>query len=133
MSRYPAQKYSGGNHVIFTITSPIRILSEANLREHWAPKAKRAKIQRATVGMLVQQLQKLRHHPGTFDVLLIRVAPRELDDDNLARGFKGCRDGVADAIGVDDGSKRFTWRYAQRKGAPKKYSVIIQIETKEGL
>lgn len=117
--------------MIFTITSPIRTFSEANLREHWGPKSKRAKIQRATIAMLVQQLPKLLRYPGTFDVLLIRVAPRELDDDNLARSFKAIRDGIADAVGVDDRSKRFTWRYAQRKGAPKKYSVIIQIETKE--
>jgi len=83
--------------------------------------------------MLVQQLPKLRRHPGTFEVTLTRIAPQELDDDNLARSFKAIRDGIADAVGVDDRSKRFRWKYDQEKGGPKKYSVRIHIETKEGL
>ena len=116
--------------MIFTITSPIRTQSEANLREHWAPKAKRAKIQRATVGMLVQQKPMLRRHPGMFEVTLTRIAPRKLDTDNLARSMKAIRDGVADALHLDDGDVRFDWKYTQEKGEPKKYAVKIQIETK---
>jgi len=37
------------------------------------------------------------------------------------------RDGVADAIGIDDGSARIEWKYAQEKGKPKEYAVIVGI------
>ena len=41
---------------------------------------------------------------------------RPMDDDNLRSALKACRDGVADALGVDDGSPLVTWEYAQVKG-----------------
>ena len=51
-----------------------------------------------------------------MQITLTRIAPRTLDDDNLAAGFKATRDRVADWLGVDDGDKRLTWRYAQERG-----------------
>jgi hypothetical protein len=63
-------------------------------------------------------------------VTLTRVGVRELDSDNLARSMKACRDGVADALGVDDGSKLYDWQYRQRKG--KEYGVEVMIEETEG-
>lgn len=117
------------------IVHPIRTQSEANLREHWGARHRRSRIQRATAKMLVRQYPHLRRHTGDYIITLTRVAPRRLDDDNLARSFKAIRDGVADAIGVDDGAERFTWCYAQENGRPKQYAVKIQIEAhgpKEG-
>lgn len=43
-------------------------------------------------------------------------AARMLDSDNLAGAFKAVRDGVAEAMGIDDGSERLEWRYAQTQG-----------------
>lgn len=58
-------------------------------------------------------------------VLLTRVAPRELDSDNLQGALKHVRDGVADALGVDDRDERVTWAPCdQRKG---KAGVVIEI------
>ena len=62
-------------------------------------------------------------------ITLTRIGPRTLDDDNLAGGFKHVRDGVADWLGIDDGDKRLTWRYEQRKGAPKEYAAEVRIES----
>ncbi len=110
------------------ITLPIKTLSEANVREHWAPKSKRARLQRAYARTMVGQHFKQILAGGSWAITLTRIGPRPLDDDNLARSFKAIRDGVADAIGVDDGSPRFVWQYDQRKGAPKVYAVEIKIE-----
>ncbi len=61
-------------------------------------------------------------------VTITRVAPAELDDDNLASAAKAVRDGVADALGCDDGAKTWVaWRYEQRK-APGLYEVRIAID-----
>jgi crossover junction endodeoxyribonuclease RusA len=58
-----------------------------------------------------------------FDVCVrfTRHGKRTLDDDNLPTAFKHIRDGVADAIGIDDGSARYTWEYAQVKS--KEYKI----------
>lgn len=113
---------------------PIKVLSEANLREHWATRARRAKGQRKTVA------QELWAHTGkpraTLDrplaVTLTRIAPRALDDDNLAGGFKHVRDGIADWLGIDDRHDGLVaYRYQQERGKPKQYRVRIDINPKE--
>lgn len=64
-------------------------------------------------------------------VTLARIAPRALDDDNLAFAFKAIRDGVADGLGVRDNDPRVSWRYTQAKpargGAP---AIEIAIEAR---
>jgi hypothetical protein len=61
-------------------------------------------------------------------ITLTRIAPRALDSDNLASGLKAARDGVADALGVDDGSSRIEWRYAQQRGKAGEYAVRVEIQ-----
>lgn len=117
---------------------PIRVISEANGREHWARKAARAKLHRSTarvaMNLLNPTFDRVYDRFWLYDdrvkltVTLTRIAPRVLDSDNLASGFKATRDGIADWLGIDDGSPLLTWRYAQRRGAPKEYSVEVRIE-----
>jgi len=65
-----------------------------------------------------------------FTITLIRIAPRELDSDNLAGSCKFVRDGVAKAIGIDDGSPRLIWQYAQRRDPERanRYAVEVRLE-----
>lgn len=119
----------------------IRIESEANLQGttygHRMAKARRTKTQRSIArNMIGQALRDIGIRPGRFDVgegnclvVLTRIAPRSLDDDNLPRSFKAIRDGIAEALGMDDNVKsKLKWGYAQEKGPPKKYAVRIQIK-----
>lgn len=102
------------------VVTSIRTVSEANRREHWAARARRAKGQRlqARVALLVADRvawrEVCRTAPGVV-VELMRVG-RRLDDDNLRGALKAIRDGVADWLGWDDGDPRYEWRYAQRPG-----------------
>jgi hypothetical protein len=64
-------------------------------------------------------------------VTITRVAPRPFDDDNLAASGKHVRDGIADALRIDDRSPLVTWRYAQRRGPAKTYAIEIRIEPRE--
>jgi hypothetical protein len=50
-----------------------------------------------------------------------------LDGDNLQSGFKAVRDGVADWLGVDDGSQLLDWQYRQRSNGVKTYKVEIEV------
>lgn len=100
---------------------PLRIESVANKREHWGARSRRTKAHRLAALAVPE-------HPLPCVVTLIRVAPRKLDDDNLASGFKALRDGIADRLGVDDADPRVTWKYGQVRGKAKEYAARVKIE-----
>ena len=103
---------------------PIRTISEANNRDHWSKKARRAKGQRLMARLLT--LSNLSKKLERYVVTLTRIGKRKLDTDNLARSMKAIRDGIADAIGVDDGDERLRWEYEQKIG--KSYFVEVSIK-----
>ena len=108
----------------------MKIVSVANMRLHWAVKAKLTRDQRNRTRMslaAVAQSSGVEMLPAT--VVLTRVAPRKLDGDNLQSGFKAVRDGVADWLGVDDGNGLVDWQYAQRSGKAGEYAVEIEVIT----
>ena len=106
---------------------PLHIVSEANQRGHWSKSASRKALHRNTARCIMQSHAR-PSHGGPITITLTRIAPRQLDDDNLASGFKSARDGVADWLGIDDGDKRLTWRYAQRRGAAGQYCADVVVE-----
>ncbi len=71
--------------------------------------------------------------PLPCSVRLTRIAPRNLNDDNLAYAFKHVRDVLADlirpgyAFGRADDTDQIKWEYAQEKGQPKQYGIKIEI------
>lgn len=107
-----------------TLSLPIRTINTANRREHWAARAKRAKSHRHAAFYAVRQSSPTKR--TRYTVTLTRIGKRRMDDDGLAISFKAVRDGIADALGIDDGSERIAWRYAQEIG--KQYGVRIVIE-----
>lgn len=108
----------------------IRIESEANGREHWRPKAARAKLQRFQAHNVISKASRHVTVGTPATITLTRIAPRKLDSDNLAGGFKAARDGIADWLEIDDGDDRLTWVYGQRKGAPGQYDAEVTITWK---
>jgi hypothetical protein len=105
------------------IKLPIRTVSEANARGHWAAKAKRVRSHRVTVGLALRGRVASLRLPAV--VVLTRVAPSSgLDGDNLLGSLKACRDGVADALGVDDRDPRVRWEYRQERGP---YAVVVRV------
>jgi hypothetical protein len=109
---------------VICINVPVHVVSVMNKREHWSVKAKRAKLHRSAAHWALTSRQR----PALPCVVtLTRIAPRELDGDNLQGGLKACRDGVADWLGLDDRDPRVTWQYGQRKGKPREYAVEVEI------
>jgi hypothetical protein len=108
----------------------MKIVSVANMRLHWAAKARLTKSQRQkTRNALAAVAQSFGVEVLPVTVVLTRVAPRRLDGDNLQSGFKAVRDGVADWLGVDDGNSLVDWQYAQRSAGAKVYKVEIEVIT----
>ena len=106
----------------------MKIVSVANLRMHWAVKAKLVRDQRTRTRMsLNAAAQSSGAEMLPVTVVLTRVAPRRLDGDNLQSGFKAVRDGVADWLGLDDGNGLIDWQYAQRSGKAGEYAVEVEV------
>lgn len=105
----------------------VKTVSEANRRDHWAVKAKRVKGQREAARLLTGNAVNHKKLLMPLRIRLTRVGPRLLDDDNLESALKACRDGIADALGVNDGSSDLHWEYSQEKG--KVQHVSVQIES----
>ena len=104
-------------------TINIKAVSVANVRMHWAVKAKLAKAHRGSARAAMQSAAPTAPKPP-LTVILTRLGPRTLDSDNLCSSLKAVRDGVADWLGVDDGSETLDWQYRQRKGG---YSVEVEV------
>lgn len=128
---------------MIAFTAPVRIESEMNRRDHWTGRRKRFIQQhrdtslvwlgyRAAKRASVDATLMAIHSSKEIIVTLTRIAPRRLDTDNLASGFKGVRDFIAQTILFEnDGSERIDWRYHQERGKPKEYSVRIEIIANE--
>jgi hypothetical protein len=107
---------------------PIRIYSEANLREHWSAKARRAKHQREMVAA------HFRANGGPLprfpvSVKLVRYGKKLLDSaDNLPIGFKHVVDEIAAIYGVDDGDPRWTWAYEQEQS--REYGILVVLSNR---
>lgn len=113
---------------MITVLIPIRTVSLANQREHWATRAKRASRERSYSKWMFQSglLGQRRPAGDRLAIELTRLAPRKLDSDNLAGACKSIRDGIADALGIDDGSELVTWTYRQEKD--KGYAVRVTVK-----
>lgn len=109
------------------VVLPLRIISEANTRQHWRKAAERKRTHRQTARLVLQQYARPMGDGASFRIELTRIAPRKLDDDNLQSGFKATRDGVADWLGIDDGSSRIAWVYSQEKGAAGHYAARVRV------
>lgn len=108
---------------------PIRIVSEANTRSGVFAKAARVKAQRTTVTQALNAYFGVGTgliQWGPLDVVLTRLAPLELDDDNCVGGCKAPRDAVAQWLGVSD-RKRELVRYIVRQERSKAYGLRIFI------
>lgn len=110
-----------------SFTIPIKLVSSANLSEHWAKKRKREMIQKASVKYFLAPSFKKSHTINSIE--LIRLGPKNLDYDNLVYAFKHIRDCISDLIhpnlapGQADKDLHFT--YSQQTSHD--YSIIINI------
>ena len=110
-------------------TIPVRTVSEANRRDHWAAKASRTEVVKGAAYVCTQTHDHLSHRPPDV-VQLMRLGPKLLDDDNLRGALKAIRDGIAKVWHVDDGPcGPIAWEYCQ--GRTREYSVRVRITWRE--
>lgn len=104
----------------------MRTVSESNARGHWTRHAKRHQNQRGGAMLLTRVavvVERRRRGPPS-SVVMRRVAPRLLDEGNVAASLKYVQDGVADGLEINDGDRAIRWTYEQRIGP---YAVEVDI------
>jgi len=125
---------------MISFTLPLRLNNTSNKRECWQATARRKKHHRS-LGALhtrqalagLPQVNALLAATGREtikaprQVTITRIGKRKLDKhDNLRESAKFLVDGIAEALGVDDGDESAVeWNYAQEKGD---YAVRVQID-----
>lgn len=107
---------------------PLRLVSEANQREHWSRRHRRAAEQKQLV--LLALRARSRGRPRLpCRVEITRIAPKPIrDGDNLHGSAKHVRDAVAHFLGVDDadvGGGPVSWSRPDQVRGP--YGVRIAI------
>lgn len=88
-----------------TLTLPLPTASHnPNSRAHWRKKAA-AKKEARNIGKLIT-LEALKGQPAPpftgYTLTFFHKQNRNRDDDNFAASFKAYRDGIADALRIDD-------------------------------
>ena len=117
---------------MITVYLPVHTVSELNQRGHWSKRKRRAAEHRGLACLVLKPKLRAAPHPLPVQVTLTRIAPRPLDGDNLQAALKHVRDGVADALGVDDRTALVEWVYRQQRGAAREYGVAVTIEPAPG-
>jgi hypothetical protein len=110
---------------IIQVRLGLKLVSEANARDHWRKRHKRAKFQREVARLTLGG--DVYGPPPPYVITITRIGPRRLDSDNLAGSAKAVRDGVADWLKVDDGDERLTWVYEQRSEGAGVYACYVSI------
>lgn len=106
---------------------PVRVVTEANRREHFAVAGKRKDQQREAVG-IAWACSPVCPDIGDYGRLRVTFTHvgRKVDSDNLQSAFKVIRDALAAKVGRDDGDDDFwAWEYTQERGKP---GIRITIE-----
>ena len=106
---------------MITSTIPIKTISVSNAHEVWQARSRRSKKERAAAFLFT------RKHPLPCKIVLTRISPGLLDDDNIRGALKSIRDGIADRFGLDDRDPRIRWEYAQERGKKGEYLVRVQM------
>ncbi|WP_213881226.1 endodeoxyribonuclease RusA [Pseudomonas sp. dw_358] len=102
-----------------------------NARGHWSKKSKAAKVYRAQCRMMTLAAKIVR--PAGPALLCLEFVPpdrRRRDDDNLIAMFKSGRDGLADALGIDDNI--FATQVRVSDETTKGGAVRVRIESVKG-
>lgn len=113
----------------FEVEWPPKQLSP-NARGHWSVKSRYARRYRAACHAYAHNARVaagVKLQAGRRLSLLLVFCPpdrRKRDDDNLVAAFKSGRDGIADALGVDDSQFVTTFRIG---GVQKGGAVLVKV------
>jgi hypothetical protein len=118
--------------VVVLVVPHVVLVSESNTRGYWTKHFKRHQAQRGDFDRIVRCLVRGITYPVRVDLDYHGVmGVKYMDQGNIGSAFKHIQDGIADAIGVDDGGRKFwDWHYDQHNDAPKGRTYVVVTFTK---
>jgi hypothetical protein len=105
-----AESYDFGDHQEVRLTTPLRLVSEANQREHWSVKYRRKQDQQSFMWQVLPLAGRFMQGAAVKLIRLERIG-RKMDSDNAVGAFKHVQDAIAKWLGADDGD--LEWHYEQ--------------------
>lgn len=87
--------------IVIDLPWPNKALSP-NARTHWAPKASATKKHRDWARWAAQPFGPIEAEQLSVTVIFFPPDNRRRDDDNMLASIKAFRDGISDALQVDD-------------------------------
>lgn len=120
------------NHKTVIFNLPIRVRNLLNERVHWRTRARYNKQIREPAMLFAQNILSDVPKPKgcRYVVTLTRHSrtAKKMDCDGLQAAMKPVRDGIADALGIDDGSERIEWKYGEKKTGEYAVEVMIEVQ-----
>lgn len=121
------------NHVIHV---PVRTHNELNASRagSWRGRFERRKAvkEAVTYALLGEHWERDKPSAETpWSVRLVRLGPRDMDDDGVVSALKSVRDAFAAFVGVDD-KHRSVVRYAYDQERAKEHGVRIEVSYANG-
>lgn len=118
--------------LVAVVTVPgVAVVSEANRRDHWAVKRKRARLQQEATFLALAGLGKdardTLRAAKKVRVTFVRIGGKKLDSDNLVGAFKAIRDALAKFLRVDDGSNKLEWEWPVQEGGQRGFRIELRI------
>lgn len=113
--------------IAFTLPG-MRLVNLANDHTHWRVRQRRAADQRGTA-RIVARAKGVDGLGFPVSVTITRIGPGRLDSDGLIISAKHVRDGIADAMGIDDADDRVQWFVTAERA--KEWAVRIVVQRSE--
>jgi hypothetical protein len=114
------------DHGLTVLISGLRVVSEANVHQHWHDKQPRKVAQRLIVREAMQSAKPYDFREGDLKVVFTRIyRGKRMDTDNLANGLKAIRDSFFKCIGRDDGEERIEIVNAQEPGPSNAVQISV--------
>ena len=113
---------------------PIQPVNRNNQRMHWAKLHRLTRAERHAACLITRSVLDASatakiERLGAI-VRLTKINKRRFyKGDNLNSSLKAIRDGIADAIGINDGDDRLEWEYDQRTEG--RYAVEVEVMINE--
>ncbi len=104
---------------------PIKLASALNERGSTKWRGARDKSIRGKFATIAAAILAQHRVKAPCTVVLTRWSPSLLDDDNVVGAAKRARDGIADALGIDDGDSAVVWVVAQHRS--KHRGVFVEV------
>lgn len=96
------------------LSVPLKLVSEANQREHWSTRFDRKSEQQEFMSLVLPLAGRLFYVMYLQSIKLTRVGCK-MDADNNVGSFKHVQDAIAKWLGADDGD--VMWEYEQQTDA----------------